>query len=188
MKIHPAKIAFDFDGVVADTFRLFVKLADSEFGIRINYESISDYNFLNVVKMDKALADKLIEILTEIPHGIDLSPNTGAIQILTKISKVSPILFVTARPYGKPVEKWIEQTMPDIKDLIHVEATGDYTSKLPFLKKNDITYFVEDRLDTCSQLAESGITPIVYDQPWNRGSHIFKVVENWHDIDRLIQW
>jgi uncharacterized protein len=188
MKIHPGQIAFDFDGVVADTFRLFVKLACTEYGIDIKYESITDYDFMNVLKMDKVLADRLIDILTDKPHEIDLRPNTGASQILTRLSSFAPVIVVTARPYGHPVEKWIEKHMPHLKDLIRVEATGKNTTKLPFLKKKNIRYFVDDRLDTCMQLAGDGITPIVYDQPWNRSSHNFKVVTDWHDIASLIDW
>jgi 5'(3')-deoxyribonucleotidase len=188
MKIHPSQIAFDFDGVVADTFRLFVRLACSEYGIDIKYESITDYEFLNVVKMDRALAEKLIEILTDIPHELDLRPNTGALEILTRLSAFAPVLVVTARPYGRPVEKWFEKHLPHLKNLISVEATGENTTKLPFLQKKNIKYFVDDRLDTCMQLAGDGITPIVYDQPWNRSSHDFKVVADWHDIAGLIDW
>ena len=188
MKIHPEQIAFDFDGVVADTFRLFVKLACSEYGIDIKYESITDYEFLNVVKMDRALAERLIEILTDIPHELDLRPNTGALEILTRLSSFAPVMLVTARPYGHPVEKWIEKRLPHLKDLIRVEATGENTTKLPFLIKKNIKYFVDDRLDTCRQLADAGITPIVYDQPWNRSTHNFKVVTDWHDIAELIDW
>lgn len=188
MNINPAQIAFDFDGVVADTFRLFVELACTEFGIDINYESITDYEFLNVVKMDRALAEKLIEILTDIPHELNLRPNTGAHETLSRLSSFAPLMFVTARPYGGPVEKWIEKNLPGLNGPVHVEATGRNTNKLPFLKEKGIRYFVDDRLDTCIQLAEEGITPIVYDQPWNRKPHGFKVVKNWHDIAGIIDW
>jgi uncharacterized protein len=188
MNIHPEQIAFDFDGVVADTFRLFVKLACTEYGIDIDYEAITDYEFLNVVKMDRALAERLIEILTDIPHELDLRPNTGAPEILTRLSSIAPVMFVTARPYGEPVEKWIEKNLPGLKGQVHVEATGKNTTKLPFLKNKDIKYFVDDRLDTCRQLADEGITPIVYDQPWNRSPHEFKVVRDWNDIADIIEW
>jgi len=188
LKIHPSTIAFDFDGVVADTFRLFVSLAYSEFGIVIDYESITDYNFLNVVNIEESLADRLIELLTDIPHQLELMPNKGAEKTLKRLSEHSRIMLVTARPYGDPVKKWIDKTMPEIKDMITVIATGEYSAKLPFLIENKIRFFVEDRLDTCRQLAEAGITPIVYDQPWNRSSHPYKVVEDWNDIAELIEW
>ena len=50
-------------------------------------------------------------------------------------------------------------------------------------------YFVDDRLDTCTLLNEHGITPIVFDQPWNREEeHPFTVVHTWEDLNRMIDW
>ena len=157
MKIAPQDIAFDFDGVVADTFRLFVHLAHAEYGIEINYEDITHYEFLKVIKMDRATADRIVEQLTDRPHELDLKPNKGATRMLTRFAEFSPILFVTARPTGGPVALWCEKTMPHLLSSIHIEATGESTAKLPVLKEHGVRYFVEDRLDTCHLLAEAGI-------------------------------
>jgi uncharacterized HAD superfamily protein len=56
------------------------------------------------------------------------------------------------------------------------------------LKERGVRYFVEDRLDTCHLLAEAGIIPIVYEQPWNREPHPFAVVRDWDDIAEMIAW
>jgi hypothetical protein len=188
MKIAPQDIAFDFDGVVADTFRLFVHLAHAEYGIEINYEDITAYEFLNVIKMDKEISDRIVEQLTDRPHELDLKPNKGATRMLTRFAEFSPILFVTARPSGGPVALWCEKTMPHLLSSIHIEATGESTAKLPVLKERGVRYFVEDRLDTCHLLAEAGIIPIVYKQPWNREPHPFAVVRDWDDIAEMIAW
>jgi hypothetical protein len=188
MKIAPQDIAFDFDGVVADTFRLFVHLAHAEYGIEINYEDITHYEFLKVIKMDRATADRIVEQLTDRPHELDLKPNKGATRMLTRFAEFSPILFVTARPTGGPVALWCEKTMPHLLSSIHIEATGESTAKLPVLKERGVRYFVEDRLDTCHLLAEAGIVPIVYEQPWNREPHPFAVVRDWDDIAEMIAW
>jgi hypothetical protein len=188
MKIAPQDIAFDFDGVVADTFRLFVHLAHAEYGIEINYEDITHYEFLKVIKMDRATADRIVEQLTDRPHELDLKPNKGATRMLTRFAEFSPILFVTARPTGGPVALWCEKTMPHLLSSIHIEATGESTAKLPVLKEHGVRYFVEDRLDTCHLLAEAGIVPIVYEQPWNREPHPFAVVRDWDDIAEMIAW
>ncbi len=37
-------------------------------------------------------------------------------------------------------------------------------------------------------LHEAGITPIVYTQPWNREPHPFMTVNNWEDIEAIIDW
>lgn len=189
MNILPQEIAFDFDGVVADTFRLFVEIARSDYNVDVEYEDITSYEFLKVVAMDPADAQEIIETITHHPHELDLKPNRGATDVLAKIARTTPLLLVTARPVGEPIEKWFKKNMPQIRSgCIHVLATGETTAKLPILKEQEISYFVEDRLDTCHLLAEQGITPIVFEQPWNRKPHPFTVVKNWDDISALINW
>ena len=63
MNIRPEDIAFDFDGVVADTFRLFVRLANENYNYDINYDDFTDYHFLNVVNMEEKHALEIIDIL-----------------------------------------------------------------------------------------------------------------------------
>jgi len=189
MKIYPHEIAFDFDGVVADTFRLFVKIAQSDYNVDVEYEDITNYEFLKVVNMDTDDAREIVERLTNYPHKLDLQPNEGAADVLARIARSNPLLLVTARPAGRPIELWFEKNMPQIlPGCIQVLATGETTAKLPVLKEQEISYFVDDRLDTCHLLAQQGITPIVFDQPWNRQPHPFTVVKSWDDISGLIDW
>jgi hypothetical protein len=51
---------------------------------------------------------------------------------------------------------------------IRVVATGDPDAKIHYLQDHGVQFFVEDRLETRLQLADSGITPILFAQPWNR--------------------
>jgi uncharacterized protein len=186
--IAPTDIAFDFDGVIADTFRLFVRMANQDYGLQIDYEDITDYDFLNVIDIDRQIVARLLQTITEIPQDLDLKPNKGAPQTLARLSVASPLLLITARPSGQPVERWFEKTMPNLVRSLNIEATGESTAKLPVLKARKVRYFVEDRLDTCHLIASQGITPIVYEQPWNRQAHPFQVVRDWDDIAGLIAW
>jgi uncharacterized HAD superfamily protein len=189
MNIHPREIAFDFDGVVADTFRLFIEIARSDYNVDVEYEDITDYEFLKVVNMDAGDALEIIARLTNYPHELDLRPNQGAETVLAKMALETSLLFVTARPIGGPIEMWFEKNMPLIQtEAINVMATNENTAKLPILKEQGVAYFVDDRLDTCHLLSREGITPIVFDQPWNRQPHPFTTVKNWDDISRLINW
>jgi len=186
--IAPTDIAFDFDGVVADTFRLFVQMANQDHGLNIAYEDITEYDFLNAIDIDRNIAAQILETITEIPPDLDLRPNKGAPGTLARLAAASPLLLITARPNPQPVHRWFAKTMPDLVPSLHIEATGESTAKLPVLKAREVRYFVEDRLDTCHRIAEMGITPIVYEQPWNRRPHPFQVVHDWDDIARLIAW
>lgn len=187
-EIAPRDIAFDFDGVVADTFRLFVYLANQDHGLNLDYEEITEYDFLNAIDIDRQLAERILNTITEIPQDLDLRPNKGAPETLERLSLESPLLLITARPSGEPVERWFKKTMPNLVPALTIEATGESTAKLPVLKAKGVRYFVEDRLDTCHLIAKAGITPIVYEQPWNRKRHPFQVVQDWNDIARLIAW
>ena len=99
------------------------------------------------------------------------------------------MLLVTALPIGEPIERWFELNAPVIDpERLRVVATGENTAKLEVLKEEGIRYFIEDRVDTCRLLAPEGITPIVYEQPWNREDHPFLKVRNWDEISTLISW
>ena len=52
MKIAPNEIAFDIDGVFADTFRVFVNMARKNFGYQFHYEDITEYEFMKVIDID----------------------------------------------------------------------------------------------------------------------------------------
>ncbi len=187
MNITPSEIAFDFDGVVADTFRFFIKLARESYHYDINYDDITDYLFLNSVAMDKKHAMEIIDILTNDLHEIDIRPNEGAGVVLGRFTAVAPLLVVTARPYAEPVELWFARHIPTVlPGCLRIEATGASTAKLEVLQKNNIRYFIDDRLDTCHILQEAGITPIVYNQPWNRHPHPFLTVNNWEEIESIM--
>ena len=56
------------------------------------------------------------------------------------------------------------------------------------LSERNISYFVEDRLETCFPLQGAGITPILFKQPWNRKNHPFIEVGNWRELESLIKF
>jgi phosphoribulokinase len=41
-------------------------------------------------------------------------------------------------------------------------------------------------LETCWQLADHGITPILFAQPWNRLPHPFTEVQGWPDLAGIL--
>ncbi|MCU0576942.1 MAG: haloacid dehalogenase, partial [Desulfobacterota bacterium] len=169
--------------------RLFVRMARENYNYDINYDDITDYEFLKCIRMDRQHALEIIEVLTHDPHEVDLFPNYGADSVLIRMSSLSPLLVVTARPLSDPVALWFKRHIPQIdRRCIKVEATGVNTAKLEVLKGNSITHFVDDRLDTCHMLQEAGITPIVFTQPWNRRPHPFHAVNTWEEIATLIDW
>jgi uncharacterized protein len=189
MMIDPNSIAFDFDGVLADTMSLFLDIARKDYRVRnVHYDDITCYMLKDCLEMDEALIDMIIQQIQDGTYNLPLMPMEGATEVLTRLEKVSsPILFVTARPYVGPVLDWMQTLLPD-PDAVKVIPTGSFEAKAEILQDHRIRFFVEDRLETCFQLKEAGLEPVLFKQPWNRKEHPFREVESWREIDALIDW
>ena len=189
VKIPPYELAFDIDGVFADTFRTFVETARKQYGIHIEYEDITEYDFRQVIDIDEKTSHEIIQMILDNPLAMGIQPVFGAVEVLFRLSQTGPLLFVTARPEKESILQWIQRYLP-VADMsiIRLEATRTHEEKLPVLLKHGIRYFVEDRLETCYLLEKTSITPIVFEQPWNRKPHPFQTVKDWHEIEVLIQW
>ncbi len=188
-KIRPHELAFDIDGVVADTFRAFVNRAREAYGLAIDYDAITDYNFREVIDIDDETSNEIVQMILDDPLGAGIAPVFGAERVLRRLSGLGTVCFVTARTNRDAIMEWLEKTL-GFKDGngIYLEATGSHEEKLPILLECGIRYFVEDRLDTCYLLQETPVTPIVFEQPWNRKDHPFLSVRNWDDIHDIVAW
>ncbi len=188
-RIRPEELAFDIDGVVADTFRAFVRTARECYGLEIDYEAITDYDYRKVIDIDDETSDAIIEQILEDPLGIGIRPVQGAVEVLRRLSSFGPLCLVTARANRDAIMEWLRHTLAfNNGEHICLEATGTHEEKLPVLLRHGARYFVEDRLDTCYLLKGSPVTPIVFDQPWNRGVHPFPRVGSWSDIHAMVDW
>ncbi len=186
--IDPDSVAFDIDGVFADTMSLFIDIARREYHLdRIRYEDITSYALEECLDIDATLIHTIIARIMNGSHSVPLKPMAGATEVLTRLGwRHSPILFVTARSSRGPIYEWIQDVLPLSRDAIDVVATGSFDAKIDVLAKRDIFYFVEDRLETCFPLQEAGITPILFKQPWNRKRHPFIEVSTWGELESLI--
>ncbi|MFP3868575.1 MAG: 5' nucleotidase, NT5C type [Desulfobacteraceae bacterium] len=186
--ISPDKVAFDIDGVVADIMTTFINLGRERYGLdHLRYEDITDFYLHRCLKMDQAIIMEILEMLIDRPHELEIEPLPHAVPVLTKLAQEAPLLFITARDRTEPIQMWLCRTLSQVPPTaMRIIATGDPDTKLEYLHDHGIEYFVEDRLDTCWQLSQNGVTPIVYDQPWNRQTHPFRIVYDWQDIARLL--
>lgn len=187
--IDAADIAFDIDGVVADTFRSFVTLAEKDHGIRIHYETITEYEFWKVLDISEHHTRTIIHKILEQPVEIGIRPISGARDVIMSLLQTGPVRFVTARPDPGSILRWMTEVLEiPCTDGILLEATGDPDLKASFLAREEVKYFVEDRLETCYSLQDASIVPIVFDQPWNRKPSSFMRVRDWREIAAIIQW
>ncbi|QTA80283.1 5'(3')-deoxyribonucleotidase family protein [Desulfonema limicola] len=187
-KIDPKSIGFDIDGVVADTMTLFLDIARNEHDIHhVRYNDITHYNLEDCIDIEPEIISIIIKKLLDGSYDADLKPLKGSIDVLNRLStKHSPVCFVTARPVLKPIQKWMKNQLGVEDSQIDIIATGSFEAKTNVLLSREISWFVEDRLETCFILNDAGINPIVFKQPWNREKHPFKEIGAWHELESMI--
>ena len=188
--IDPTTIAFDIDGVIADTMRLFIDIARDEFHVNgVCYEDITCYNLVDCLDLDPDLINTVVARILDGDYRATLKPIAGAVEVLSRLGNgYGPILLVTARPHAGPIHDWMLELLPQAKASIEMIATGTSEAKTGILLDRKIRCFVEDRLETCFALQPTGITPVLFRQPWNRRPHPFLEVSSWKELEAIIDF
>ena len=186
-KINPALIGFDIDGVVADTGGAFIRIACEEYGINsLTLDDITSFEVIDCLDVDPNIIEEIFNRLLDDPLTAGLLPMEDAIDVLHQFAEQAPLTFVTARPQKKPIARWLKHFLQPVTfEKIRLVAMGVHDNKTPYIKDLGLKYFVDDRLQTCVMLAREGITPLVYNQPWNNNGHDLPTVNNWQSIQAL---
>lgn len=186
-RVHPARLGFDFDGVVADTAEAFIRLCCEEYGYcSIRLEDITEFEVERCLDLDPRIVDAVFTRILCNSVAVGLQPMAGAVEILAELTQQAPVTLITARPYPQPVRDWLDAVLPaPVRRRIAVIAMGAHDDKPRHIRRQGLDAFVDDRAETCFQLDEAGITPIIFSQPWNRGRHPFAMVSTWAEIRSL---
>ena len=186
--IEPCRLAFDIDGVVADTMTLFLDICRDEYQLAdLKYEDITDWDLAENLDIETDIVEDVVTRIIDGDYRMPLLPLNGAARVLNRIGQYcGSLLMVTARPHPGPIEKWLHQQLTLEPQSIDIVCTGSFDAKVDVLKEHGMTYFVEDRLDTCFILHEAGLFPVLFRQPWNRRQHPFVEVGSWQELDALI--
>ena len=182
------EIGFDFDGVIADTAEAFIRLACNEYHYcSFSQEDITNFELENCLDIPRKLVEK---IFTDILHdsiGTSVQPIVGAVDSLEQFTTHSTVTIITARSLEKPVIDWLDRFFSrTAKKKIRVVTTGDHNDKIRHIQNHGLNYFIDDRAETCRQLARDNIVPYVYSQPWNRNRHSLRTVTDWAEIRALV--
>jgi uncharacterized HAD superfamily protein len=188
--IDPSDLAFDIDGVVADTMAVFVRLAWEHYGFTwLSMEDLRQYDLHACLNIAREIVDELICMTLDDEHTQQIPPVHGAVDVLTRLAAHGPLRFVTARIWPESIIRWLHRTLSDVdSSRIEVFATGLPEAKCDILRDLKVRYFVEDRVETCELLLQNGIQPLLFDQPWNRGPEavLFPRIENWPQLSQKL--
>lgn len=188
MNIRNHEIGFDLDGVIADTGEAFIRLACEEFDYcSFRLQDITSFQVEDCLAIPTDLVEQIFYAILKDSLGTGLKPNPGAVEVITEMADKAPVTIITARPQEQPVADWLDHFFPARTcRQINLVAMGDHDDKVRYIKEHNLQYFVDDRVETCLQLAGTEITPIVYNQPWNHERHKLQNVNNWQEIHELL--
>ena len=181
-------IGFDFDGVIADTAEAFIRLACQEHDYcGFSPNEITNFELENCLAIPRTLVEKIFtDILTD-SLAAELQPMPGAVASLTQFAECGTVTIITARPIYQPVHAWLENYFSGpTREKIRVVATGDHNDKVRHIHQHGLKYFIDDRAETCIQLAKEAIVPFVFSQPWNKDRHDLQTVADWQEIRALV--
>jgi 5'(3')-deoxyribonucleotidase len=186
--IDPAALAFDIDGVIADTMHLFLDILGDHYDIHtVRYADITCYQLDQCLELEDAVLEGAVARIIDGRYRAALKPIAGAGAVLKRIGETTGrILMVTARPDPGPITQWMRQLLDGQHRKARIVATGAFDAKTAVLLENGIRWFVEDRLETCDLLKAAGIEPIVFRQPWNQQPHDYLRVDSWQDLEQRI--
>ncbi|MEW5736013.1 MAG: haloacid dehalogenase [Thermodesulfobacteriota bacterium] len=188
-RIAPESLAFDIDGVVADTMAVFLDVAEKKYGYGgLSQDMIKTYMLEECLPIPEDVIIRIVEELLLMSHEMPLPPIPGAVPALMHLAKMeSPLVFITARPGREKIAGWLSETIGIPEERFTVIATGSFEAKSDALVRAGRSVLVEDRLETCFLLSEAGFSPVVFAQPWNRKPHPFPEVGSWQELSACIQ-
>ena len=188
MNIQSNEIGFDLDGVIADTAEAFIRLACETFDYcSFRLEDITSFQVEDCLNIPTDKVEQIFYAILKDSLGTGLKPMSGVVPVITAMADQAPVTIITARPLERPVSDWLDHFFPSKTcKQINLVAMGDHDNKTRYIKEHNLKYFVDDRVETCLQLAATEITPIVYRQPWNHDKHWLKSVSNWQEIHNLL--
>lgn len=188
MNRKPHEIGFDFDGVVADTGEAFIRLACEQHNFcSFRLQDIHSFQIEDNLPIPRDIVERIFLDILRDSLTTGVQPMPDAVEVITAMTDNSPVSIITARSLEKPVTDWFDHFFPaNTCQQIQIVAMGEHDGKLQYIQEHGLQYFVDDRLQTCLQLKGSGITPIVFSQPWNQGRHSLQTVANWQEIKNFL--
>lgn len=183
LEIQPEKIGFDFDGVIADIGEAFLRLAAEGYNYTIKLDEITSFQVETCTNVPEKIVHQIFTDILEDSVATGLQPIPGALEVIDGLCGHSRLKIITARSLDQPVMAWLEHYLsPQTCGKIDIIAMEDHDKKVQYIKEHNLHFFVDDRAETCAQVASANLHPLLFRQPWNRNWNDFTTVEDWQQL------
>jgi len=178
------KTAVDLDSVLADTMGLWTTELNRRRGTSFRKDDVVMFDLIQCFGITEHERSDLFSYVwgddnwKKIPPTEDLL--SEKIQALRKYGKVN-VLTVIPENLVENTKKWLSHNR-----IIY----DDYVSVPNGSKKSDYEYdiFIDDSPSNAEQIANSGKTVFLYDQPWNQKMSNSERIRRIHSISEVIDY
>jgi uncharacterized protein len=171
-------IYVDMDDVLCETARGCLALIEREFGIRVAYEQLLNFDLGKACALGASETAELFRIVHRPDELLKLEPIDGAIPVLKQwFAAGYEIAIVTGRPpiTYEPSLEWLARKQVPYHSFTVVDKYGRFATEnttaitLTELANQRFSFAVEDSPVMAKYLAETMEVPVkLYDRPWNR--------------------
>lgn len=192
----------DLDDVLCETARHFLLVVEREFGRRVEYERLVDFDMGVSCGLTPGERDALYRIIHEPDELLRMAPIPEAIAALEAWSAAGrEIAIVTGRPPDtlESTREWLARAGAPHHSLTLVDKYGRFTPDqrvaigLDQLRTRSFSVAIEDSLPMARFLAREMRVPVaLIDCPWNRSAALDAGVERAGDwaavLRRVNEW
>jgi uncharacterized HAD superfamily protein len=178
--MSPRRIYVDLDDVLAETGKTFLEVLERDFGKRMEFEQIHDYDLGRSLGLDRQQLAEFMQAVHRPEVLAAIPPLAGAIEAVSDwMVRGYQVEVVTGRPrQTEEVSRaWLEGVDLGSHELTFVDKYAweedlfRSTTGVPLgaLADQDYCLAVEDSAEVARRLADLLDAPIVLlDRPWNR--------------------
>jgi uncharacterized HAD superfamily protein len=178
MGLNSNTIYVDLDDVLCQAARHFLVIVEREFGKKISYEQLTNFDVGHTCGLSSAERDELYRIVHQPDELLKMSPIEGAISGLERWQKEGfEIAIVTGRPPDsyEPSIEWLAMHGVPYGSFTVVDKYSRFATEktiaisLSELASHRFRWAVEDSLPMAEYLAGQMKVPVaLIDCPWNR--------------------
>ena len=190
-------IYVDLDDVLCQTARHFLVIVEREFGKRVHYEDLTNFDIGAACGLSADERQRLYLIVHEPDELMQIKPIEEAIRALKQWAQAGfDIAIVTGRPPGsyEPSLAWLARHGVPHRSFTMVDKYGRFATKntvaidLDELAARNFCWAVEDSLPMAQYLGiKMGVPVALIDCPWNREGTAQANVDRFADWHTLAQ-
>jgi uncharacterized HAD superfamily protein len=197
MTLGSKTIYVDLDDVLCQTARHFLVIVEREFGKRVNYEQLTNFDIGTSCGLRTEEQEHLYRVVHEANELIKIAPIDHAISTLRQWAGAGyEIAIVTGRPPDsyEPSLAWLSQNRVPYDSFTMVNKYGRFATentvaiKLDELTTREYCWAVEDSLPMAEYLAgHMNVHVALIDCPWNRSGQQHANVNRYTDWPTIEQ-